>query len=56
MKYDFWAFRNYNKKGKRLDMWTLRKGKFTTGGGTKVTTEELKNVEKNFKVKRVAKK
>ena len=56
MKYDFYAFRNYNEKGKRLDMWTLRKGKFTTGRGTKFTTKELEGMEKNYKIKRIAKK
>jgi len=55
VKYNFWAFRNYNEKGKRLEMWTLRKGEYATGGGTKVTTKELEDIEKNFKVKRVSK-
>ena len=54
MKYDFYAFRNYNKKGKRLEMWTLRRGKFTTGRGTKFTTKELDDMEKNYKIKRVS--
>lgn len=55
VKYDFYAFRRYKNK-KRLEEWTLRKGEYPTGRGIMLTTGELENIEKNFKVKRVSKK